>query len=258
MTGTDRVIVDCHVHVGLTKFRPVEDYLHAMRTHGVTRAVLVQHLGNPDNDYLERCVQEYPELFTGVGLVDAGDRDAPRQIEKLAGRAVLGGVRLPPTAPADVWKAMDTHRLVASVTGPFDAVADDAFLGVVDRYPGVHFRFEHLGWLRLADDPEPYRGFQRFLRLATRPNTSATWSGFFHNAATAYPYPDAEPYLRMSLAAFGAERLMWSGDWNREGGTDATYTDAISHVTDHMPFLSAREREFVLGRSADELFGRRL
>ncbi|MFG2044534.1 amidohydrolase family protein [Dactylosporangium sp. NPDC048998] len=249
-------IVDCHVHVGLAKYRPVEDYLDTMRAHGVDRAVLVQYLGNADNDYLERVVGEHPEAFTGIGLVDPDDPQAPHRIDELARRGVLNGVRLPARVRGDVWKAMEANGLTASVTGPFPDVVDDTFLDVVDRHPGVHFRLEHLGWLRFSDDPAPYSGFQRFLRLAERPNTSTSWSGFFLNAGTPYPYPDAEPYLRMSLAAFGADRLMWSGDWNRPGGTDADYAAAIAHVADHMPFLGPAERDRVLGRSAATILGR--
>ncbi|GAA1006362.1 hypothetical protein Aple_031770 [Acrocarpospora pleiomorpha] len=250
------MIVDCHVHVGLTKYRPVTDYLDTMKTHGIARAVLVQYLGNPDNGYLERCVLERPDLFAGVALVDPQDSRAPRLVDEIGERGVLRGVRLPAGGtPSGVWRAMDTHRLVASVTGPFADVTGDAFLDIVDRHPGVHFRLEHLGWLKLADDPPPYRGFRRFLRLAERPNTSTSWSGFFLNAGTPYPYPDAEPYLRMSLAAFGVDRLMWSGDWNRAGGTDADYAAAVEHVTGHMPFLSDEDRDRVLGRSADTIFG---
>ncbi|WP_238011654.1 amidohydrolase family protein [Dactylosporangium sp. AC04546] len=249
-------IVDCHVHVGLTKYRPVEEYRDSMRRCGIDRAVLVQYLGNADNAYLERVVQEDPEVFTGIGLVDADDPAAPRRIDELARRGVLGGVRLPARVRGDVWKAMDAHGLTASVTGPFTDVVDDTFLDVVDHHPGVHFRLEHLGWLRFADDPAPYPGFRQFLRLAERPNTSASWSGFFLNAATPYPYPDAVPYLRMCLAAFGADRLMWSGDWNRAGGTDADYAAAVVHVTDHMTFLDPDERDRVLGRSAATILGR--
>ncbi|MER6528628.1 amidohydrolase family protein [Streptomyces sp. NPDC001508] len=253
---TDRVIVDCHVHVGPTRFRPVAAYLEAMTQHGIGHAVLVQHLGEPDNGHLERCVQDRPGLFAGVGLVDPDDAAAPSRLDALGRRGVLAGVRLPARARGDVWRAAAEHRLVASITGPFSDVVDDEVLEVVDKHPDVHFRFEHLGWLRLADDPVPYPGFSRFLRLAERPNTSTTWSGFFLNAGSPYPYPDAEPYLRMALDAFGAERLMWSGDWNRAGGTDADYAQAVGHVTEHASFLTAEERNWVLGRSAATIFGR--
>jgi predicted TIM-barrel fold metal-dependent hydrolase len=56
-------IVDAHLHVGLAKYRPIEDLLPVLDAHGVERAVLVQFLGNPDNTYLSACLERFPGRF---------------------------------------------------------------------------------------------------------------------------------------------------------------------------------------------------
>jgi hypothetical protein len=49
-------IVDTHCHAGINWFEPVEMLLHQMNMNGVQSAVLIQHGGNYDNQYLLECV----------------------------------------------------------------------------------------------------------------------------------------------------------------------------------------------------------
>jgi L-fuconolactonase len=254
------LLVDAHVHVGLRKYRPVEDWLEAMDEHGITHAVLVQYIGNHDNAYLEECVVAKPERFAAVAALDAGAADAPAKLSELARRGLVRGIRLAAASrsaggdPLALWRRINELGLVASVTGPFADVIGDDFLAVVDQFPNAHFRAEHLGWLRYADDPPPHHGIDRLARLARRPNTSTTWSGFFLNSSRPHPYPDAWPFLHATLEAFGPRRIMWSGDWNRPDLGPRDYQDAIDLVTKHLDFLSPAEREWILGRSAATLF----
>lgn len=261
MPAPDRQdVVDSHVHVGGAKYPPIEDYLAAMTECGVDAAVLVQALGEQDAGYLEDCRRSHPGSFAGVAFVDVTDPVGARRVAALGERGMLNGVRVRVRDTADVGllagllDPLARHRLVVSVHGEFTALASDALLRLVERSPDVQFRFEHLGCLRLADDPAPYPGFRRFLRLAGFANASTTWSGFFLNAAKPYPYPDAEPYLRMSLDAFGAHRIMWSGDWNRPGNSPAGYRGAVRHVIEHMPFLDEEQRRSVLAGTARTIF----
>lgn len=66
--------MDAQVHLGGSLYRPVEDYLPAMRAHGIDRAVLVRQFGSTDNDYLRDTVLAHPDLFIGVGAVDETSR----------------------------------------------------------------------------------------------------------------------------------------------------------------------------------------
>jgi L-fuconolactonase len=253
-------VIDCHVHVGLAKYGPVEPYLAAMAEHGLRRAVLVQYIGNHDNAYLEDCLRRYPGRFAAIGAVDVTRPDAPDFLRALAEGGAFRGIRLaagtrsPGRDPLAIWRCIDQLGLIASVSGPHSDFLGDDFAGIVDAFPDAHFRLEHLGWLRLDHDPMLTSGFGRFLRLADRPNTSVTWSGFFLSSAEPYPFDDTQPFLRDSFAAFGARRIMWSGDWNRAGLGPTDYQAAIDLIFDHAPFLSDEDRAWIMGRTAATLF----
>ena len=53
-------VVDGYCHCGTSKYRPIEDIGKVMGRFGVSRAVLVQHLGEFDNRYIERVAGEDP------------------------------------------------------------------------------------------------------------------------------------------------------------------------------------------------------
>ena len=70
-TATARMeIIDAYAHCGLSKYEPIEKVRAAMSAGGVSRAVLVQHLGEFDNSYIGSVVASDPEQFAGVLLVD--------------------------------------------------------------------------------------------------------------------------------------------------------------------------------------------
>lgn len=249
--------IDAHVHVGRPKYPPVEDYLTAMSPAGVGQAVLVQYVGNTDNRYLRRCFATHHGRFALVGMIDPLQPDAPAQVDDLAA-AGFAGLRLwattrsPGPDPLAVWRAAERNRLVASVRGPFADIAHPDFAALLDELPGLTVRLEHLGFFRYGLDSD----FDSFLRLADRPRVFTMWSGYYAYSSMGYPYSDATPYLRASLAAYGPKRIMWSGDWNRiRTATNAEYHAAIHHVTQELGFLTGKDQEWILGRTAATVFG---
>jgi predicted TIM-barrel fold metal-dependent hydrolase len=254
------VIVDSHVHVGRPKYPPVEQYLAEMDEVGIAQAVLMQYIGNPDNGYLADCVRRYPGRFVAVAMIDADAPDAPDQVAALADDGGFAGLRLyaasrsPGADRFAVWRALAEHNLVASVRGPLADLAHPEFAGIVAEFPELSFRLEHMGFAVYPEVAADRSDFDRFLALAAWPNTSTMWSGFYLNAATGYPYPDAEPYLREAVAAFGPQRMMWSGDWRREPNPPAGYyIEAVQHVVD-ADFLDDDARAWIFSQAAAAVF----
>ena len=89
-----RQISDAYAHCGLSKWRPVEDVDRVMDRFGVPRAVLVQHLGEFDNTYIETIVAARPERFAGVMLVDTEADNARENLAQWAGKGRFRGIRL--------------------------------------------------------------------------------------------------------------------------------------------------------------------
>ena len=70
-------IIDAYVHSGMHKFQPIEAVADVMESAGVSRVVIVQHLGEFDNSYIGDIVEAHPEKYAGVCLVDhTGGKDA--------------------------------------------------------------------------------------------------------------------------------------------------------------------------------------
>jgi predicted TIM-barrel fold metal-dependent hydrolase len=250
--------LDSHVHVGITKYGPVEPYLETMDRVGLRRAVLVQYVWNEENGYLEACVRRWPERFAAVAIVDPRGPDAGARVRRLVERGAARGLRVAPSmltgagVRAGWWEAVETGDLTISVTGPFDELIEPGLAATIAAHPTVRFRLEHLGGFQHAASPGRAR-FRRFLGLADRPNTFTMWSGFWLNAADGYPYRSARPALRDSLAAFGADRICWSGDWNRPGIDDATYLRE-ANLAEIADLRGERELEAILAGTALRLF----
>ncbi|MBB5791172.1 amidohydrolase family protein [Jiangella mangrovi] len=246
-------VVDAHVHTGPPKYAAISDYRAAMTASGVAGAVLVQHLGTTDNRYLLDAVRSDPGRFAGVAIADGVEHAAAL----LSGG--FAGLRVAPSGLADgsgdaVFDVLADAGAVASLTGPFASVVSDEFRSVVAERPRLHVRLEHLGWFRYGPGSPDAEAFPSLLELASLPNVSVMWSGFFANAGTPYPYPDALPYLERLLDAFGSERTMWSGDWNRAGLAAGEYDAAAELARSHWG-LDARQQADVLGRTAARVFG---
>lgn len=258
-----RPLIDAHVHVGLTKYQPLENFRADMDSHGVDGAVLVQYVGHYDNSYLIDCVRQDPTRYTAIAMIDLESTSATDEVARLARNPEISGVRLwastrsPGADPHAIWRALAEHGLVATVRGPIDDIIDPEFVDIVEQFPGLHFRLEHLGFFRFSSTVEARKDFDEFLELARRPNTSTMWSGFYDFSATPYPHPDATPFLRDAVAAFGANRIAWSGDWNRPDLTDDfgpdDYANTIRHVK-QADFLSDQDREWIFGQTTATIF----
>ena len=79
-------IVDSHCHVSQDWYEPVESLLFQMEQNGVDKAVLIQMGGQYDNAYQFECVRRFPKRFSSVVGVNTDRQDAPRILERLAGR----------------------------------------------------------------------------------------------------------------------------------------------------------------------------
>ncbi len=157
-----------------------------------------------------------------------------------------------------LWRAIDSENLVATVRGRFEEMTSPAFAEVVATFPNLPFVLEHLGGFTYSGSGfGSASGFDRFLALSRFPNVHTMWSCFYRYGATSFPYRAADPYLAESLAAFGAARLVWSGDWNRfeqgRGDGPDDYRNARTHVST-LSFVGAEELGQILGGTARSLY----
>ena len=76
-----------------------------------------------------------------------------------------------------------------------------------------------------------------------------TWGGVWD-----YPYPEAQALIRGLRDRYGASKLVWGSDMpNVE--RFCTYRQCVDYVRRYCDFLSADERDRILGLNAAELVG---
>jgi L-fuconolactonase len=222
--------------------------------------VLTQHIGEFDNDYLVACAKTAPSDLAVIGMIDLESPQAPEVVAEAATQRVFRGVRLwastrsPGDDPLAIWRALATHDLVASVRGPVRDLIDPGFAEILRQLPELVVRIDHVGLFAYDGDSES--DFDRLMALSAFPGVHLLWAGFHAYSSQPYPYRDAHPYLRRSLAAFGAQRIMWSGDWARTGAATPLeiYSAELRLITNELESLTTEDRAAVLGETARRLF----
>ena len=67
-----------------------------------------------------------------------------------------------------------------------------------------------------------------------------------------YPFRSLHPYLRRVYDAFGPKRMHWGSDLSR---MTCTYRQTVTMFTEEIPWLTAEDKEWIMGRSICEWLG---
>jgi L-fuconolactonase len=256
-------IVDTHCHAGRNWFEPIELLLHQMNANDVDRAVLIQHRGTYDNGYLLECARRFPGRFAVVAMVDTSRPEAPSALEKWASEGVVG-VRLGPTErspgsdPLAIWRKAAELGLVVSSLGNVDAFASDEFEDLVGQLPELTVIVEHLAGVGQAAEP-PYATFKKALALASHSNVYLKVGGLGEISVRPsvltpdFAFERTPPLIELAYDAFGPQRMMWGSDYPPVSGREG-YWNALHGVLEHPALRSDDDREWVMGKTATNVF----
>ena len=273
-------VIDSHLHVwdlsvsGYSWLGPQHGPLHRsfppgeaareLEDAGVGAAVLVQAEDSvADSRYLLRVAAACDWVAGVVGWVGIDDpATAERQLDDYAAHPLFRGVRQlvhddPRTGVLTLPQVQASLQLVAERGLPFDV--PDAWprdlgdvVALADALPQLTVVVDHLG--------KPPRGaagiadWGATLReVAARPNTVAKVSGL-GVAGQPFTPDDLRPVLDVALDAFGAQRLMYGGDWPMTvpAGGYLTAWHALSAL---IAELSPTEQEHLLHRTVTSVYG---
>ncbi len=207
-------IVDAYAHCGLSKYEPIEKVRAVMQKAGVSRAVLVQHMGEYDNSYIGSIVESDRGHFAGVMLVNHQSADAVEMLDRWRATGNFQGVRFPTdvfkTAPDLVSVAGDLG-LVLVLYAPDGIAADvDEILKYLRLAPFTQIVVTHLGNPKLSGthvDPSAAEVF----RLAEFANAYLQISGM--KMFCPYPHEPLFPFLSEAVKRFGTHRLLWGSNY---------------------------------------------
>lgn len=223
-------VIDAYAHCGLSKYKPLSEVEQAMKLAGVERAVLVQHLGEFDNTYIQEVVTEHPDRFTGVLLVDHEQDDARARLHEWAQTGCFRGVRFLleslQSNPA-LWQDAVDRDLNIIVYDPDGlAQAVDRLTRILEQNSTAQLILSHLGGPDLANDPD-FTHHDSIFRLSEHPGAYFQVSGF--HMFCPYPYDVVRPLIRKALETFGPDRMLWGGNYPVVGD-DESYVRELALV----------------------------
>jgi len=194
------LIADAHCHVSPHWYEPVESLLFHMDRNGVERAVLIQHMGQFDNEYLFDCVRRFSLRFAPVVLVDTSAPQALDELDRLVERGAKG-LRLAATArspgddPLAIWRRAAALRLPVSCLGQAKQFASDAFADLVRAFPDLSIVIEHLGGSNAPSDDTAHLDLRRkVFALSKLPNTYIKFHGLGEFCSRAMPVSQPFPF----------------------------------------------------------------
>lgn len=247
------MIVDSYAHVSLKKYQPVECLLEQMELASVEHAVLVQPLGDYDNNYLRTIVERYPKKFTAVGLVQVTSINVQRQLEQLIQNNRFAGVR----ATAEILKSKEVLATLAAVNGILvlhlpDGIGQhlEELIAVAEGFADLRIFIPHLGWPRNNGQPTPIWN-HAIISLSPYPNVAIGISALHHFSERAFPHEDTWNLIETVVENIGAQRCMCGSNFPLLLESESYY-QFFSYLSRNGPqFL----RDFVTGGAAARFWG---
>jgi predicted TIM-barrel fold metal-dependent hydrolase len=122
---------------------------------------------------------------------------------------------------------------------------------IAERHPGLKLTIDHLALTR-GKDEEAFKDIGNVLALARRPNVAVKASCLPHYTTDGYPYKKLHPHIRRVYDAFGPKRVFWGSDLSR---LPCTYRQSLTYMSEEIPWLTATDKEWILGRGVCEWLG---
>jgi predicted TIM-barrel fold metal-dependent hydrolase len=254
-----------------------EELLATCRPNGVGRVNLIQMsfyvgsgnvsgFGNEfDNRYMLDMIKLYPDRFVGTAIVDPLAPHPDRAMAELRPRGVRA-FRIQPEysqQPPERWLEPEGYRSMfaeAARSGQvLSCLIDPRGFAEVDRmctaHPEAPVIIDHFGRIGV-DGTIRDADLDALCALAKHPKLSVKTGAFYALGKKTAPYLDLAPMIRRVVQAFGPKRCLWESDCPFQVQPPHTYADSIALVRDRLDFLSADDRAWLLGKTAEALLFR--
>ena len=266
------MIVDAQVHLwkASTPDRPwlpgrvaqlpepflIEKLVPMMDEAGVGRAVIVPPSWEGDrNDYALEAVRRFPTRFAVMGRIPLADPQTAKLLPEWKKQPGMLGIRLTFHPPQWPWLSDGTTDWLWPLAEKFNlpvmfyGAPMSQFAPVAAHYPQLTMIADHLGVTGdIVKAGKLAEAVKETAALAKYPNVSVKLSTTPFYSNESYPFRDMTVHIRRLFDAFGPRRCYWGTDLTNSF-KKATYKERVTHFTETLDFLSAEDKEWVMGRA---------
>lgn len=237
------------------------DYLVSkMDEGGVQRAVLVPPTWDRDRiDVALEAHRRFPDRFRVMTRIPVNRPvEAREMLRVLRNDPAVAGVRLTFSFETErewihdgtadwFWPYAEEHDIPVMLLVPH---GKDKLARVAEKHPRLRLSIDHMGILGNTTDDQIAPYIDATAALARYPNVTVKLSNIPSFSTHKYPFLNVMPYVKQLVQAFGPERCFWGTDLSRMlGKYGVDYKEGVALVTEHMGFLSEREKALILGEA---------
>ncbi len=240
-----------------------EELLELAGQNGVGRVVLIQHkpYHGLNNSYITDSIAKFPGRFSGVACIEADQPQPEKDMDKLFKLGMRGFRIRPDEGGKELWKdstgmcAMWAHAAkqgsaLCPLIGPDDLPQVQE---MCMKYPDTRVVIDHFARIGMAGPVDPVQ-VKTLTDLAKHKHVHVKVSAYYALGEKKPPHTELIPMIQQLIAAFGVERLMWGSDSPYQLKAPNTYSDSLKLLTTHCDFLTAKDREQLLRRTAERVF----
>ncbi len=236
-----------------------EELAREMDAAGVHRAILIPPSWDGGrNDLVLKAAQDYPGRYAVMGRLDLSTPAPPGTIAKWREQPGMLGLRCSFNRDHEaaalvenrvdwLWAEAEANHIPIMIFTSSDRL--HLIDKVAERYPALRLTLSHLTLPMWKQDDEAFGNLHRLLALARRPNIAVKASALPAYTSDSYPYRRLHPHLRRVYDAFGPRRMFWGTDLAR---IPSTYRQAVTMMTEEIPWLTAEDQEWIMGRGLCE------
>lgn len=257
-------IIDAQIHLWdapvavMPPHRPepfgIDEAVAEMDRAGVHGAVIHPPGWDPGSEALAlEAVRRHPQRFAILGRIDPHAVDRLDQLAHWRERPGMCGLRYTFLRAEDqhwlddgtldwLWPAAERHGI------PIALMADGLlaqFERIAERHPGLRLIVDHFGVRRGNLDEAAFASLPEVLALARLPNVAVKVTGGPQYVSDGYPFASLQSRYRAIHDAFGPRRMFWGTDITR---MPCSWTECVTAFTEHQPWLSSADLEWVMGR----------
>ena len=229
-----------------------------MDAAGVNRAVVVPPTWVGDNNQtVLEAAAKYPARLAVVGRFDPKAQDAREQLNGWLKQPHMLGIRATfHTKPYIDW--LDDGSLnwywdacerlgipvIALVPGMVRKL-----LPVAEGHRELKILIPHMGCRLDSRGAAAFSSLEDLVALARYSRVFVMLSSAPCYSNEAYPFRDVQPFIKRIFDAYGSRRVLWGSDLTR---LTSTYSECLDHVRNSLDFLSADDKEWILGKTLAE------